>query len=388
MKHLANWSTRLNADLDRLRSEDRYRTLRSGQTRLNFSSNDYLSLNSSGVLWKMLREISAESGPGVGSTGSRLLSGHHPYFDAAENEFARFTGFESALLFHSGYAANVGVLQAVLTARDTVFCDRLCHASILDGIRISGARRFYFNHNDFNHLEDQIRKRSSGKAANVWVVTESIFSMDGDSPDLQALARLADEYGLFLYLDEAHAIGVTGKRGEGLLASQGLQDRFAVAVYPCGKAPGVSGAFVCGQSVLREILINQCRSFIFSTAQPPILAELLRRVIALLPELNKERESLQNLGNSLRNGLSEMGLAAGRSTTHIVPVVLGESERSIQWMKHLLSAGLDVRAIRPPTVPEGQARLRVNLQAGHSMEDVNILSKELYTLLQSERSSS
>lgn len=388
MKHLANWSSSLNAHLDRLKSEDRYRVLRSGQTGLNFSSNDYLSLNSSGVLWSMLQEIAAGTGPAVGSTGSRLLSGHHPYFDAAENEFSRFTGFESALLCHSGYAANVGVLQAVLTARDTVFCDRLCHASILDGIRISGARRYYFNHNDFGHLEDQLKKRQRDKAANVWVITESVFSMDGDSPDLESLVCLSDQYGLLLYLDEAHSIGVLGPRGEGLAASLGLQNRFAAAVYPCGKAPGVGGAFVCGQSVLRETLINQCRSFIFSTAQPPILAELLRRVIVLLPDLEAQRASLKGLQNQLRNALTEMGLAAGTSTTHIVPVLLGESERSVRWMKHLLSAGLDVRAIRPPTVPEGQARLRVNLQAGHSLADVNMLSKELYTLLQSERSSS
>lgn len=385
MKHLNEWNKALSAELESLKAEDRYRTLRSAPALLDFSSNDYLSLNKTGRLGEMLREILAESGQ-VGSTGSRLLSGHHPYFDASEQEFAAFTGHEAALLFHSGYAANLGTLQMLLTARDTVFCDRLCHATILDGIRLSGARRYYFEHNDLNHLEDQIRKRLDSKATNVWIVTESVFSMDGDSPDLAGLTALAQKHGLLVYLDEAHAIGVLGERGEGLAASLGLQNQIAVSVYPCGKAPGVGGAFVCGSALLRESLINRCRSFIFSTAQPPALAELLRRVVCLLPEMKAERENLILLQNTLRARLEELGLAAGASTTHIVPVILGESDRSLRWMKHLLSRGLDVRAIRPPTVPQGSARLRINLQAGHSMEDVQILSKELYTLLESDRS--
>ncbi len=274
----------------------------------------------------------------------------------------------------------------VLSGRDTVFCDRLCHASILDGIRLSGARRYYFEHNDLGHLEEQIKKRLDQRAANVWVITESVFSMDGDSPDLAGLAALSARHDLLLYLDEAHAIGVIGQRGEGLAASLGLQNQFAVTVYPCGKAPGVGGAFVCGTKLLRENLINRCRSFIFSTAQPPALAELLRRVILLLPGLKPEREKLQLLQHTLRTQLHELGLAAGTSTTHIVPVVLGESNRSLRWMKHLLSRGMDVRAIRPPTVPEGSARLRINLQAAHSVEDLQMLSKELYTLLEADRS--
>lgn len=387
MKHLVEWQERLETELEHLKAEDRYRTLRSGNTQIDFSSNDYLSLNQSGRLVQIFKEAVAESGPRVGSTGSRLLSGHHPCFDAAETEFSCFAGYPSSLLFHSGYAANVGTLQALLTARDIVFCDRLCHASILDGIRISGARRYYFQHNDLNDLECQIKKRTGGhRAANVWVVTEAVFSMDGDVPDLAAIVQLAERYGLLIYLDEAHAIGVVGKRGEGLSASLGLQNQIAVAVYPCGKAPGAAGAFVCGTESLRNSLINRCRSFIFSTAQPPVLAELLRRVVVLLPQLNAERAQLTVLQQSFRKKVMELGLAAGASSTHIVPVILGQSERSVRWMKHLLAARLDVRAIRPPTVAEGTARLRVNLQAGHTTEDLELLSKELYNLLESERS--
>lgn len=385
MRPLEKWNHELLQELDSLKKEHRYRTLRSGQFSLDFSSNDYLSLNRGGTLKRLLLEAAQEAAT-VGSTGSRLLSGHHPWFDAAEIEFARFTGHESALLFHSGYAANAGVLQMLLSARDTVFCDRLCHASLLDGIRLSGARRYYFNHNDLNHLEDQIKKRTDGSSSNVWIVTESVFSMDGDKPELEALVNLAEQHGILLYLDEAHAVGTIGSRGEGLAASLGLQQRIAVTVYPCGKAPGLAGAFVCGTNTLRESLINRCRSFIFSTAQPPLLAEILRRVIGLLPAMTSERGKLVLLSNEFRRRLIEMGLGAGTSTTHIVPVSLGESNRSLRWMKHLMDSGIDVRAVRPPTVPDGTARLRVNLQAAHTLEDLDRLSKELYSLLALERS--
>ncbi|MCE9598068.1 MAG: 8-amino-7-oxononanoate synthase [Spirochaetia bacterium] len=379
---LTSWQQSLQDDLDQIERKNRTRILRINEGRLDFASNDYLSLNAGGRLKMLLeKQLAAWDGP-IGSTGSRLLRGHHPAFERAESAFKEFVKSESAILFHSGYAANVGVLQAILSSRDTVFCDRSCHASILDGIRISGAQRHYFDHNDLNHLERVLNKRSA-RGTN-WLITESVFSMDGDSPDLQALVELANKYGLLIYLDEAHAIGVKGESGNGLACENNLSDRIAVRVFPCGKAPGVMGAFVCGPKVLGDFIINRCRSFIFSTSQPPILAALLADVIELLPSLTGERKHLEMTSNRLRDGLVSNSLNPGKSTSNIVPLILGSEDRAMRWMQGLQKKGIDARAIRPPSVPEDSSRLRINLQAGHSTPDVDFLLKELYTIAEKE----
>ncbi|MEQ9366469.1 MAG: 8-amino-7-oxononanoate synthase, partial [Leptospirales bacterium] len=346
-------------------------------------------------------EISAaesRSVASIGSTGSRLIRGHYPAFETAEADFARYVGAPAALLFHSGYAANTGALPAVVAPRDTVFCDRLCHASLLDGIRLSGARRHYFRHNDLADLETQLRKyggttdetdetgdavarkRPAGDATRTqtkrhWIVTEAVFSMDGDSPDLQALCDLAERYDACVYLDEAHSIGMTGADGAGLAAQAGVVDRVAVNVFPCGKAPGLMGAFVCGAPELKELLVNRARSFIFSTSQPPHLARLLSLVIAWLQsdEARRARVHARQLADELRDKLKARGFDTGTSTTHIVPIITGGEARALELSARCREAGLDVRAIRPPTVPKGKSRLRVILQADHTSADLNEL---------------
>ncbi|MBL8019601.1 MAG: 8-amino-7-oxononanoate synthase [Leptospirales bacterium] len=379
---LASWQQSLQADLSVIEKKNRKRFLRVNGGRLDFASNDYLSLNSSGVIKELLKARLAAWSNSIGSTGSRLLRGHHEAFEQAEAAFQTFVQSESALLFHSGYAANVGVLQTLLSAKDTVFCDRSCHASILDGIRISGAQKYYFDHNDLDHLKSVLKKRPARGQA--WLITESVFSMDGDSPEMETLVAIAEESGLLIYLDEAHAIGVKGETGNGLACERKLQDRIAVRVFPCGKAPGLMGAFVCGPRILKESLINRCRSFIFSTSQPPLLAAVLGDVIGLLPGLTKERSHLEKIADRLRAGLQARTLNSGPSTSHIVPLILGSEDRAMNWMQNLQDRGIDVRAIRPPSVAEGSSRLRINLQAGHSVADVELLLKELYTIAETE----
>lgn len=365
------WLEALHLELEQRESDNLLRKLQIPDG-IDFASNDYLSLNSSGHLQNILQAISAEFVQ-IGSTASRLVRGHHPVFEKVESEFASFAGRQTALLFHSGYAANLGCLQALLNARDTVFTDRLSHASLLDGIRLSGARRHYFKHNDLNDLEDKLKRYPARRRA--WIITESIFSMDGDSPDLSGLVTLAEQYGALIYLDEAHSLGLLGPHGAGLAAANGLARRIDVQVFPCGKAPGLMGAFVCGNLSLKSFLINHARSLIYSTAQPPLMACLLGQVIKLFQtkEFQHKRTALQKKASDLRYNFKELGYHTGSSTSQIVPLILGSEESTLEFAKRAAEAGLDLRAIRPPTVPVGSSRLRICLHSDHSPAEISRL---------------
>ena len=335
---------------------------------VDFSSNDYLSLNSDGTLKRLFESLLPLTAQDLGSTGSRLICGHREAFDRAERTFADWVGLDDSLLFHSGYAGNVGTLQALLSPGDLVFADRLCHASLLDGIRLSGATRHYFGHNDLDHLGELLRKHSTRKRR--WIVTESVFSMDGDQPDRDALLALSEKNDCLLYLDEAHAIGVIGEAGRGLAHPQ--QHRFAVLSYPMGKAPGLMGCFVSGPPELKAFLVNHARSFIYSTAQPPLLADLLRLVIEEMgtDEMEMRRIRLRKLSELLFKRLNEEGFAAGVTPSHITPIILGDEERTIQTATRLKQQGFSVFAIRPPTVPVGACRLRISVHAGNTEEEI------------------
>ena len=372
---LLEWQQELGRELAVLRGSSLLRTLGTHVPGLDFSSNDYLSLNSSGRLRAMLRETVEQWGePWVGSTASRLVRGHYEVFARLEDEFAGRVSQGSALFFGSGYMANVGSLSALVSPRDWVFCDRLAHASLLDGIRLSGCRRYYFRHNDPNDLESRLRRysRSRGRGQRLWLVTESLFSMDGDLCDLGGFCSLAERYEICIYLDEAHALGVYGE-GRGLAAESGLSEQIAVLSFPCGKAPGLMGALVCGPKVLRDLLIQKARTFIYSTAPPPFLAELLRRTLGLIlsPELGPARRHIQVLGRYLRSSLGELGFSTGPSVSQIVPLIIGPAEGALGLAQACQGAGYDVRAIRPPTVPPGQSRLRLSLQAAHTKGDID-----------------
>ena len=357
---------RMQSSLAELQSTSQLRELGSFSG-VDLCSNDYLGLASDGRLRTRVKQ-GLDGCERVGATGSRLLSGHHELWDQLEEEFAEFAGAESALFFSSGYAANTGLLSAILEADDVVFSDQLNHASIVDGIRLSRSRKLIYPHADMDVLEDALRCHSDGTGGRV-IVTESIFSMGGDRAPLAEIFRLASEYGAEVIVDEAHATGVCGPCGRGLVAESGYEA--LAVVHTCGKALASVGAFVCGSKVLRRYLINHARSFIFSTALPPYFAIQIATSLRLARLMDKERDHLAFSGEYLRNGLSCLGFQLKRGGSHIVPLVVGSNESALHLAAALRQHGFVVRAIRPPSVPAGTARLRLSLTANIQISDLD-----------------
>jgi 8-amino-7-oxononanoate synthase len=354
-------------DLDLLRQKSQFRTLEIANG-VNLCSNDYLALATDPRLREAVMEAVARA-ERLGSTGSRLLSGNAREWEEAESGFARFVGSEAALYFGSGYAANVGLLSSILKPGDTVFSDALNHASLIDGIRLSGAAKIIYPHCDLQFLEQVLRERKNSSGAKV-IVTESVFSMEGDVAPIGALVRLAKEYGAELVVDEAHAMGVRGPSGRGITVEHGCEREVLAIVCTCGKALASVGAFVCGGRTLIEYLVNHSRTFVFSTAMPPYMAGQIRAAVELAREADGKRAHLQEIAAALRKSLASMGIDFGASTTHIVPVFLGSNEMALHVAAHLEAKGFSARAIRPPTVPEGTARIRLSLNSNISLENV------------------
>jgi 8-amino-7-oxononanoate synthase len=353
-------SRRIDAELAALAERDQFRRL-GAINGVNLCSNDYLGLATDPRLREALASALAE-GVAVCSTGSRLLSGNAEIWEQLESEIAQFMGSEAALYFNSGYSANVGLLSALIRPGDIVFSDSANHASIIDGLRLAGARKVIFPHLDMHSLEQELRKDFS-TVAQKFIVSESIFSMDGDCAPIMDLVALAERYGAELIIDEAHATGVVGPQGKGLVAAANLADRILVTVHPCGKALAGMGCFVCCSAELKELLVNKARTFIFSTALPPYLAAQMRASIRIVASADRERNDLAELAAFLRRELREAGFAIGRGDTQIVPVFLGDNERAVRVSALLNEAGFGVRPIRPPSVPAGTSRLRLSLNA-------------------------
>jgi 8-amino-7-oxononanoate synthase len=358
---------RILAELSGLESRAQLRHLESAKG-VDFSSNDYLGLATNAKVKRALLQ-SVKSAARIGSTGSRLLSGHDEAWNLLEHDFARWVGTEAALYFTSGYAANTGLLTAILQAEDVVFSDSANHASLIDGIRLAKCQRVIFPHLDLNFLEDELRRSEGSSGARV-IVVESLFSMQGDLAPLSDLATLADLYGSELIVDEAHAIGVRGLQGRGLVAQAGLSERVLATVHTCGKALGSAGAIVCGSENLRRFLINRARTFIFSTALPPYFASQVAACIRLAAAADAERTHLAELSSYLRRELRSNGFYIGGTESQIIPVILGSNEAAVFFSEQLGAKGLGVRAIRPPTVPAGSARLRLTLTAKHTQENL------------------
>lgn len=353
---------RVRARLDRLESIGLKRTLQVPGG-IDLCSNDYLGLAGHPRIRRRFSEA-AES-LGVGSTGSRLLRGHRPAFRAVEERFARFKGSPDALFLGSGWAANLGVLTTFLNDGDLVFSDALNHASLIDGMRLSKARRVVYPHCDADTLSELLE--SEPCVGQRFVVTESLFSMDGDIAPLRQYAELQARHEFELIVDEAHAVGVYGATGSGLIEETGCQQSVFLSVNSAGKALGACGAFVCGPAWAVDYLIQAARPFVFSTAPPPAVAEAIDEALELLEESPGTRERVRELAASLRQVL---GLPPGDSP--IIPIILGSNETATRAARRMQESGFDVRAIRPPTVPEGTARLRVSLnaklQAGDTLE--------------------
>jgi 8-amino-7-oxononanoate synthase len=341
----------------------------------NLCSNDYLELSRHPALKEaVVRAV--RNARHIGGTGSRLLSGHAAIWEQLEEEFAQFAGTEAALYFGSGYMANLGLLTALLKKDDLVFSDALNHASLIDGMRLCGARKIIYPHLDLNALEAELRKHAHEHGRKL-VVTESVFSMEGDIAPVTEMVKIAERYGAGVIVDEAHATGVQGPGGRGVAVRDGIAQHLAAAVHTCGKALASAGAFVCGSAVLKEHLINHARTFIFSTAMPPYMAEQIRAALRLARGMDREREELMAKARRLANSLRSGGWDTGRSDTQIVPLIVGENEQAQSAAEHLQTQGFAVRAVRPPTVPPGSARLRFSLTCGISDDELLRLGNSL-----------
>jgi 8-amino-7-oxononanoate synthase len=344
---------------------------------IDLSSNDYLGLASHPLLKQKMAD--AVLAAGCGSTGSRLLRGERPAFAAVESRFAAFKKTEASLYFGSGYTANMGVLGTFIERHDVVLTDSQNHASIVDGIRLSRAKRVKFRHCDTDDLAEKLRALSeTSTGTQKFLVTESLFSMDGDFAPLADYAQLCRETGTVLIVDEAHAVGVYGATGSGWIEQTNTGSEVFVSVDPAGKALGVSGAFVSGPEWTVDYLIQRARPFMFSTAPPPALAAALDASLTVIEQEPERRHRELELAGFLRGLLAEKGIDIGRSQSQIIPILLGENDRAKSIAADLQREGFDVRAIRPPAVPAGTARLRVSVNA---LLDQSTLHRFASTLL-------
>lgn len=360
---------RLSADLERCRRESEFRRLEVVQG-VNLCSNDYLGLAGRAEFKQAVLDAVARS-RSMGSTGSRLLSGNAPEWEELESEFARFAGTESALYFGSGYAANVGLLGSILKRGDVVFSDEFNHASLIDGMRLSGATKIIYPHLDLAFLEKALAETDS--SGSKLIVTESLFGMEGDIAPLDELLRLGRKYGAELVVDEAHATGVCGPHGRGILAGHRLEGEALAILHTCGKALASVGGFVCGASVLKSFLVNRARTFIFSTATPPYLAGQIRAALEFVRHAGQQRAHLAAVAAALREELEAKGFRCGSSAAHIVPVLFPSNEIALYVDEQLQARGFAAKAIRPPTVPAGKARIRFSLTSGITIQDVHRL---------------
>ncbi|MGD0963423.1 MAG: 8-amino-7-oxononanoate synthase [Candidatus Acidiferrales bacterium] len=358
---------RMRDELEHLRAQSQFRALENPEG-ISLCSNDYLGLATDPRLQQAVMDEVARGGA-MGATGSRLLSGNSRPWEQLESEFARFAGTEAALYFGAGYAANVGLLSSILQPGDTVFSDALNHASLIDGMRLSGARKMMYPHLDLGFLEKSLREEKDAPGAKV-IVTESVFSMEGDIAPLGELLSLAREYGADVVVDEAHATGVCGPQGRGIAAEYKCERDLLASVHTCGKALASAGAFVCGENVLRQFLVNRARTFIFSTAMPPYLAGQIGAALELVRQADAQRAQLREIASLLRAALAARGLQLGASATHIVPVILGTNEKALYVAAQLQASGFAAKAIRPPTVPAGTSRIRLCLTIQITTEDV------------------
>ncbi len=331
-----------------------------GKAVINFCSNDYLGLANHPAVMQAFKD--AADRYGVGSGSAHLICGHSTAHHALEEELAAFTGRGRALLFSTGYMANLGAINALVGRGDSVFEDRLNHASLLDGGLSSGAKFKRYAHADTAHL-DKLLAQATG---NKLIVTDGIFSMDGDFAPLPELVVVAKNHAGWLMVDDAHGLGVFGQHGGGLLAHYGLsQDDVPVLMGTLGKGFGTFGAFVAGPEVLIETLIQAARTYIYTTALPAAIAEATRASLKIVMAENWRRDKLNKLVAQFRSGAGQLGLQLMPSASPIQPIVIGESQRTVAISNALLEAGFLVGAIRPPTVPQGSARLRVTFSALH-----------------------
>ncbi|MFQ5767937.1 MAG: aminotransferase class I/II-fold pyridoxal phosphate-dependent enzyme [Acidobacteriota bacterium] len=339
---------------------------------IDFCSNDYLGLSTHPQLRPRLLKA-LESGP-LAAPSSRLVRGHTAAHAALEKRLAAFKGTEAALLFGTGYQANTGLLSALLSPGDRVLSDALNHASLIDGMRLARAQKVIFPHLDVAAVKRELQRPWPGGAT--YLVTESLFSMEGDRAPLDQYAELAQRYGAGLVVDDAHAVGVHGEaRGSGLTETFGVANRVLAIVSTFGKGLGLFGAFAAGPRVVMDTLVNHARSFIFSTAPPPLLLAAVSVCLDLLEEEPERRGKVLTLAERLRQRLAAADLVCLGNRSAIVPVLLRKNRRALEVARYVREQGFDVRAIRPKTVPAGTARIRMSVHADHTEDQIDALAQ-------------
>jgi 8-amino-7-oxononanoate synthase len=369
--------------LRRIDSPQQPRAIVAGREALNFSSNDYLGL----AMHEQLREAAAKAARewGAGSGASRLISGSLAAHHELEEALAEFKGTERALLFSTGYATALGTIAALVSAGDIVIIDKLAHASIVDGARLSGAKLRVFNHNDVGDLEEILKwakgQRVGNSKTRVLIVTESLFSMDGDVGPLREIVELKGRFGAWLMVDEAHATGLFGPNRRGLIEEFGLSGRVEVQMGTLGKALGSAGGYIAGASALIDYLVNKARSFIFSTAPPPAVSAASKAALEIVRS-SEGAELVDRLRRNIQQFSRESGIPLAKENSPIVPVQIGAEEEAVTFAGKLLEAGFFAPAIRYPTVARGQARLRFSFSAAHTSEEISALTSALKSLRQ------
>ncbi|MGH7525354.1 MAG: aminotransferase class I/II-fold pyridoxal phosphate-dependent enzyme [Gemmatimonadales bacterium] len=381
----------LERELDALRRAGLHRTLRQvervrgpeviadGRAAIDFSSNDYLGLATDS---RVAGAVAAALGRGVtGAAAARSIAGNHPLHEALEAELARLKGTEGALLFPSGYMANAGAIPALAGRGDVIYSDALNHASIIDGCRLARATTRTFPHVGLDPLAGLLEE-DRGKYRRRLVVVEGVYSMDGDLFPLDRLVPLARAYGAAIYLDDAHGTGVLGSTGAGSAEHWGVTGEVDVHMGTLGKALGVGGAFIAGSETLREFLLNRARSFIFTTGSPPALAAGAHAALRILEDEGWRRHRLRKNAEHLRSGIAALGHPVDPALPgHILPLVLGDAERTSRAGRLLRDQGFLVGAVRPPSVPLGKSRLRITVSAAHSREQIDSLLQALALVL-------
>lgn len=343
------------------------------QPYLSFCSNDYLGLANHPSLIAAMQQAAADSG--VGSGASNLITGHHRYHDELEKQLAKFMQLPAALLFSTGYMANIGVLGALVGRGDAIFADKLNHACLNDGGYFSYADFHRYPHNDVAALEKLLK---ASQARHKLIAADAVFSMDGDIAPIPEYLALCERYDAYLYLDDAHGFGVLGTHGQGSLNHFNLQSPRIIVMATLGKSAGVAGAFVAGEQVVIDYLIQKAKSYVYSTPAPPALSATLSASLRLIEQGDALRQNLRALIAFLKNNLRLKTWTLLPSDTAIQPLIIGDNKKALAVSEYLQTQGILVPAIRPPTVPVGTARLRISLSAGHSIEDVEKLVTALH----------
>lgn len=350
-----------------------------GESLVNFSSNDYLNLaNHAGV---KKAYIKAAETFGVGSGSAHLICGHSSEHHALEEELAAFTGRSRALVFSTGYMANVGTISALVAKEDAIFQDKLNHASLLDGGKLSAARQRRYLHNDLSRLERLLAQSSANRKL---VVSDGVFSMDGDQAKVKALAELSAKYDAGLMIDDAHGIGVLGQTGAGLLEQEGVSEQqVPILMATFGKALGTAGAFIAGSDELIEFLIQRSRPYVYTTAPPAAVMAATRASLKICQQQSWRRETLKALIQRFRTQAKELGLNLLESSTPIQPIIVGSSEKALRACDYLITQGYLATAIRSPTVAKGSERIRITLSCEHTEQQIDGLLETLVKALQS-----